>query len=456
MLVLDDGSFDQAVKEFDYLLVEFYAPWCGHCQKLAPEYAKSAGVLKSQNSPIRLAKVDATTNPLLSSRFEATSFPTIKFFHYGSPRVYNGGRIEEEITAWLQEAVKSRMTKLASEEELRKVLKEKGIAAVVFAKEGSEAAHAVEIASIVSKSSDYYWLPTSDDTETPSTLIVYNQKENSEFTFIGPWSEKPISDFVKDSKIPLVMSSSHVGLEFAVQKHKPVVFIFKPDSDNDSLFSTLLEVAKLENNEVRFCVGSVKDEGHSSLADFFGILEEGKTTAVLFDTQAKPAKKYKYTESSMDVLGMRVFLEKWRKQLLTPFYKSEKEPEKQEIVLHLTTDNYDDMVRKNAMRGLMVFFYTPWCLRCQDIDLGHILHDFGTKFRLGKIDVMKNELPWMDLPLYPGIYWYQNNQPPVIYEGNYSMESINQWITTDLQIEPIQRDEEEKEKKEEEVPRTDL
>jgi len=37
VLILDESNFDSAISSFDHILVDFYAPWCGHCKRLSPE-----------------------------------------------------------------------------------------------------------------------------------------------------------------------------------------------------------------------------------------------------------------------------------------------------------------------------------------------------------------------------------------------------------------------------------
>ena len=50
ILVLNDDNFDAALRDHSNIMVKFYAPWCSHCQSLAPEYSKAAKLLEENGS----------------------------------------------------------------------------------------------------------------------------------------------------------------------------------------------------------------------------------------------------------------------------------------------------------------------------------------------------------------------------------------------------------------------
>lgn len=61
----------------DLWMVEFYAPWCGHCKNLAPEYEKAA---KALNPMIKLGAIDLDQHKDFGGRYGIQGFPTLKFF----------------------------------------------------------------------------------------------------------------------------------------------------------------------------------------------------------------------------------------------------------------------------------------------------------------------------------------------------------------------------------------
>ena len=87
------------------VLIEFYAPWCGHCKALAPKYDILAGLYRDQNQDdkVTIAKVDATLNDVPD---EIQGFPTIKLYKAGdksNPITYSGSRSIEDLIKFVKE-----------------------------------------------------------------------------------------------------------------------------------------------------------------------------------------------------------------------------------------------------------------------------------------------------------------------------------------------------------------
>lgn len=99
---LTDDNFDRLVLNGDDVwFVEFYAPWCGHCKNLEPEWAAAASeVAEHTKGKVKLGAVDATVHQGLSSRYGIRGFPSIKIFQKGEEPVdYEGGRTKADIVA---------------------------------------------------------------------------------------------------------------------------------------------------------------------------------------------------------------------------------------------------------------------------------------------------------------------------------------------------------------------
>ncbi|CAI7770947.1 unnamed protein product [Closterium sp. NIES-54] len=108
-VVLTGDNFDDLVVNSKELwLVEFFAPWCGHCKNLAPEWSAAARALKGR---VNLGQVDCTVEQNLAQRFKIQGFPTILVFgdDKENPKPYEGPRVASGIESYALELLEQNL-----------------------------------------------------------------------------------------------------------------------------------------------------------------------------------------------------------------------------------------------------------------------------------------------------------------------------------------------------------
>merc|ERR1712073_164538 len=191
VLVLTNDNFQEVIDGNEFVLVEFYAPWCGHCKALAPEYAKAAGALAEKDSPIKLGKVDATEESALAEKIEVRGYPTLKFFKNGKPMEYGGGRTADTIVNWVEKKTGPPAKALAGAEEAKAFI---GAASSMddlpFGITGDEAV-------------------CSEYGVTGEGVVMVKTFDDGKATLTEDLTEENIAKFVGSESLPLVIDFNH-------------------------------------------------------------------------------------------------------------------------------------------------------------------------------------------------------------------------------------------------------
>ncbi|MGQ9687000.1 MAG: thioredoxin TrxC [Thiobacillaceae bacterium] len=98
---LKQASFDHHVQHSDIpVLVDFWAPWCGPCRMMAPQFEQAAGMLEPH---IRLAKVNTEAEQALAARYGIRSIPTLVLFRGGREVARQAGAMgAQDLVRWVR------------------------------------------------------------------------------------------------------------------------------------------------------------------------------------------------------------------------------------------------------------------------------------------------------------------------------------------------------------------
>ncbi|MCP3683415.1 MAG: thioredoxin fold domain-containing protein [bacterium] len=237
VMVLTEENFSDAIKENKFLLVKFYAPWCGHCKKLAPEFAKAAAILAKDDPPLNIGKVDATVHKELGKKYDVSGYPSLKFFVDGNPTEYNGGRTEPEIVSWLRKKTgpPSKEFTAASDVEAWNNSNEVGL--VFF---GSNA-ELFEVFQNVARSNDdvSFGYCSTDECLTHfnakhGQVTIFKKFDEKRNDLTEPFTSDSLSGFIIKFSSPKVMKFDEKCAQLIFGKATPGIFFYRDPNSSDA------------------------------------------------------------------------------------------------------------------------------------------------------------------------------------------------------------------------------
>ncbi|CAG9464012.1 unnamed protein product [Pedinophyceae sp. YPF-701] len=460
VVTLTKGNFDEVVKANPFIVVEFYAPWCGHCKRLAPEYEKAAQTLAKLETPkVTLAKVDATQESDLASKFGVRGYPTLKIFREGNtdaPAEYEGPRDADGIVGYLKKLAGPALTKHASKKDLEAAIKDLDVAVVAALAPGSEALSTVEvIANQMRADMEFHTVEAAKDMpgavckadgtvckSAPAVAVVKKYDEPvaayggdvTDAAELTAWIQKTTQPSIimlsRDSKY-----RRHLEAAFSTQSKK-LLALDKAGGwkANGPVVAALKAVQEQFADEIAggelHVLGVDTDENNAAM-EYFGIgsadlpalvIHDVKRDAKYVDRKANLGKAAEWVD---DVLSGRV----------NRFVKSEEPPtDNSGPVKVLVAKQFDEIVFDSG-KAVLVEFYAPWCGHCKK--LAPVYEEVGKHFAdndsvvVAKMDATANDVPSdkFEVKGFPTIYLYVPQMGDAIeYKGDRSEEDLIKFV----------------------------
>lgn len=445
VVILGSDNFTSFVQANNYVMVEFYAPWCGHCQELTPEWAAAATALKEDNVPV--AKVDATAHQEIAAKYDVTGYPTLFFFVDGVHRSYSGTRTKDDIVNWVRKKIGPPVTILTSTEKTESVLKLETPTVVAYL-DNVEGAEAEELIAAARQEEmvTFYMTSNADvarvfDLEKlkKPTAVLLKKEHEQRAVFDGEFNRIPLHEFVFANKLPLVINFTRETASSIFESDvKRQILLFTLESDYAKYLPVFEAASRALKGQVLVIHVNLDDREARQVVDFFGI--PGKETTVMAFVAEEDGAKHMH-EGAITVDELKAFGENFLAGKLRPYLKSEPIPEKNdEDVKVAVSKNFEEIVLDES-KDTLLEIYAPWCGHCQTLE--PIYKKLAKRLRgieslsIVKMDGTANDHPRAKPDGFPTILFFpagKKSFEPITFEGDRTVRGFYQFLKKNAAI----------------------
>jgi len=441
VLVLTTDNFQEVVDGNEFVLVEFYAPWCGHCKSLAPEYAKAAQQLADKESTILLGKVDATVETSLGEKFEVRGYPTLKFFRNGKPVEYSGGRTSDTIVSWLEKKTGPPAKTLDSVDTAKAFADEKDVVVVGFFKD-AESAGAKAFLAVAAEMDDYPFGIASDDavlaeySAEDGQVILLKKFDDGKAVMEGEVTDAAIKKFVAGNAMPLVIEFNQETAQkiFSgeIKSHCLLFLSAKADGYKGQV-DMVKEVAAENKGDLLFVTIDTDEDDHKRIMEFFG-MEEAELPSMRIIKLEEDMSKFKPASTEISAENIRAFVTSYKAGEIKPHLMSAEIPEDWDKapVKVLVGKNFAD-VALDETKDVLVEFYAPWCGHCKSLE--PIWNQLAEKLAdkedivIAKMDSTANEIETVKVQGFPTLKLFKKGDNKIVdYNGERTLEALAKFM----------------------------
>ena len=441
--VLNNDNFDEFVKKHNHVFVKFFAPWCGHCKKMAPAYAAMATKFNEAGKDVVIAEVDCTVHNDACAKFGVRGYPTLKFFFNGEPVDYNGDREAESIEKWIETKTSTKVEEVDSKDKITEIANGK-LAVVLHAKELSTELRNRFTALAGSYEKIQFYLSTSDAVkdfikgDDKYNFVVFRNFDDGKKVLSS--TEEPtlvqMKEFLDAHRFAAVLEFDEEAAQNIFGGQKTAIFYFSDKEDSEGLkaFSDVANSKKY--TDLIFSKSTITGGLGQRLSEYVGVTDKDEGTIRLVKFAGQELNKYKL--ETTDKTEIEKFLDDFKDGKLKTFLKSEKPvDDSKDDVKTITGDDFEKRVLESDDYVLLEV-YAPWCGHCKQ--LVPIYEKLAKRVKhiknlvIAKLDGTANEHPSIQVKGFPTIKFYRkgDKQNPLEYAGGRDFEGFMEYLKKEL------------------------